>query len=50
LNANWFESLEQMRALLAEWRRDYNETRPHSSIGDLAPAEYAAKLLMGSAA
>ena len=26
------------------------ETRPHSSIGSLPPAEYAAKLLMGSAA
>ena len=49
-NTHWFESLEQMRTLLAEWRRDYNETRPHSSIGNLAPAEYAAKLLMGSAA
>lgn len=50
LNANWFESLEQMRVLLADWRRDYHETRPHSGIGDLATAEYAAKLLMGSAA
>jgi putative transposase len=50
LNTHWFESLDQMRNLLAEWRRDYNETRPHSSIGNLAPAEYAAKLLMGSAA
>ena len=50
LNTHWFESLDQMRGLLAEWRRDYNETRPHSSIGNLAPAEYAAKLLMGSAA
>jgi putative transposase len=50
LNTQWFESLDRMRELLAEWRRDYNETRPHSSIGNLAPAEYAAKLLMGSAA
>jgi len=39
-----------MRAWLAEWRRDYNEPRPLSSIGNLAHAEYAAKLPMGSAA
>ncbi|HHF0222092.1 TPA: integrase core domain-containing protein, partial [Pseudomonas aeruginosa] len=24
------------------WRRDYNEHRPHSAIGNLAPAEFAA--------
>lgn len=42
-------TLDQMRTVLAEWRRDYNETRPHASIGTLAPGEYAAKLLMGSA-
>lgn len=50
LNVNWFQSLDQARRLLEAWRRDYNETRPHSSIGDLAPAEYAAKLLTWSAA
>ncbi|MGH6890549.1 MAG: integrase core domain-containing protein [Rhizomicrobium sp.] len=28
---------------LEEWRRDYNEVRPHSRIGWLAPAVYAKK-------
>jgi putative transposase len=27
-----------------EWRRDYNEVRPHSSLGKKTPAEFAAKL------
>lgn len=50
LNVNWFESLDDARRILQRWRRDYNETRPHSSIGDLAPAVYAAKLLTWNAA
>ena len=29
---------------LAEWRRDYNEVRPHSSLQDRTPAELAATL------
>jgi transposase InsO family protein len=37
-----FTSLMQARQALEEWRRDYNLVRPHSSIGWLAPATYAA--------
>ncbi len=44
LNANWFASLEEARTVLADWRRDYNDERPHSSLGDLAPSEFAAAL------
>jgi len=33
LNEHWFENLHQARIAIAEWRRDYNEVRPHSSIG-----------------
>lgn len=28
---------------LEDWRRDYNETRPHSSLGDRAPATFVAE-------
>lgn len=45
LNASWFESLDQARSLIESWRTDYNERRPHSSLGDLAPAQYVANLL-----
>lgn len=43
LNETLFTSLPQARAALEEWRRDYNEVRPHSRIGWLAPAVYAAQ-------
>ncbi len=43
LNEHWFTSLAEARAIVAAWRRDYNEHRPHSSIGDLTPAEFAAR-------
>ncbi len=33
----------QARLTLEDWRRDYNNTRPHSRIGWLAPAVYAAQ-------
>jgi putative transposase len=44
LNEQWFTSLDHAKAVIAAWRRDYNEARPHSSIGDRTPAEFAATL------
>ncbi len=41
LNENWFLSLEDVRRTIEEWRIDYNENRPHSSLGDLTPKEFA---------
>jgi putative transposase len=41
LNETLFGSLAHAREALAEWRRDYNTVRPHSSIGNLPPAIYA---------
>ena len=42
LNEILFLSLAHARAMLAEWRTDYNVDRPHSSIGWQTPNEYAA--------
>jgi putative transposase len=44
LNENWFTSIDHARAVIATWRRDYNEVRPHSTIDDLTPAEFARML------
>lgn len=44
LNENWFLSLEDARRTIEEWRIDYNEIRPHSSLGGLTPKEFAAQL------
>ena len=41
LNEQWFETLQQARTTIAEWRRDYNEVRPHSSLGRIPPARFA---------
>jgi len=43
LNEHWFSTLAEARAIVSAWRRDYNEHRPHSSIGYLTPAEYGAR-------
>lgn len=37
LNARWFASLDEARQVLENWRKDYNEVRPHTALGMLAP-------------
>ena len=41
LNGEIFFSLADVREKLESWRRDYNEDRPHSSLDDRTPAEFA---------
>ena len=41
LNINWFLSLSDAREKIEIWRCDYNEYRPHSSLGDIPPKEFA---------
>ena len=41
LNTNWFISLKHAREVIEDWRRDYNEVRPHSSLKGATPKEYA---------
>jgi putative transposase len=41
LNENWFMNLKHARYIIEDWRKDYNEVRPHSSLNDMAPIEYA---------
>jgi putative transposase len=41
LNENWFISLKDARDIIERWRIDYNEDRPHTSLGGLSPLEYA---------
>lgn len=42
LRVSWFENLFDARRKIADWRRDYNEVRPHSSLNYRTPAEFAA--------
>ena len=41
LNEQWFQTLHQARGVIADWRRDFNEVRPHSSLGRIPPAQFA---------
>ena len=41
LNQHWFVSLAHARRIVEAWRRDYNQDRPHSSLGYLTPSEFA---------
>lgn len=41
LNEHWFTTLAEARVLIEAWRTEYNLERPHSSIGDSTPAEFA---------
>lgn len=47
LRVNWFQNLFEARRIIANWRHDYNETRPHSSLNYLAPAEFARRQSRG---
>ena len=41
LNENWFLSLEDARLKVEKWRQEYNNERPHSALGQMAPAQFA---------
>ena len=42
LNQHWFTSLADAQRRFDDWRKDYNEVRPHSSLGHRTPTEFAA--------
>ena len=42
LNINLFWSLAHARVVISDWKEEYNLDRPHSSLGYLTPAAYAA--------
>jgi putative transposase len=44
LNAHWFLSLEDAAEKIEAWRVEYNEYRPHSSLNDLTPSEFAQRI------
>jgi putative transposase len=43
LNVHQFTSIEDAKAKIEAWRLDYNQRRPHSSLGHLTPNEYVAR-------
>ena len=43
LSQHWFASLSHMRSVIDNWRDDYNHHRPHSTLGYVPPALFAAQ-------
>jgi len=43
LNRELFGSLLEARVILESWRVEYNDLRPHSSLGYMNPSEYMQK-------
>jgi putative transposase len=41
LNEHWFITMAQARRSIENWRIEYNTERPHSSLGDMTPEEFA---------
>jgi putative transposase len=44
LNEHRFSNLEEAKEIIENWRLDYNENRPHSSLNGLTPNEFAMTL------
>ena len=47
LNVSWFQNLFDAKRKIATWKIEYNEERPHSSLGYLTPKEFAATQVAG---
>ena len=48
LNVHWFVGLADAKEKIETWRQDYNRVRPHSSLGGLAPKDYASRMRLRS--
>lgn len=46
LNETLFSSLAEARERIGAWKEDYNTHRPHSSLANITPNEFARKLAL----
>jgi putative transposase len=47
LNEHWFLTMAHARRVIESWRIEYNTERPHSSLGDLTPEQFATRAAEG---
>jgi putative transposase len=45
LDAYIFDSIQEVRQIAEQWLEDYNDERPHQSLGGLTPHEFSAAIL-----
>jgi putative transposase len=41
LDVHWFATLTEAKQVIEPWRREYNDSRPHRSLGERTPSEFA---------
>ena len=44
LGMQWFKNRIDAKVVIEDWRKAYNRVRPHSSLGNLTPAEHARRI------
>lgn len=45
LNEHWFLSIRHAKGVIEDWRQEYNDERPHSSLGYLTPNQFVVSFL-----
>jgi len=48
LNSHYFGSISEAKMMIENWRKDYNEFRPHRTLNGLTPKEFAEKQTLTS--
>ena len=48
LNEHWFVTLQEAQLVIEAWRREYNEERTHSALGDVTPQEFITNYQAGA--
>ena len=46
LDVHWFATLTEAKQVIEDWRREYNESRPHRSLGERTPSEFASQIAL----
>lgn len=44
LNMEWFTNRREAKVIIETWRQEYNDVRPHSSIGDMTPTAFRRRM------
>ena len=44
LDVHWFATLTEAKQVIEDWRREYNDSRPHRSLGERTPSEFACQI------
>ncbi len=45
-DVHWFATLTEAKQVIEDWRQEYNESRPHRSLGERTPSEFACQIAL----